>query len=182
MTTLNPEGTTKTRQFEMTKTKNGKRCTRSGVKRWFIFLVLSYSCTLVLSYFRTLLFSYLFWPPPENLWVVLRLDSVLRPVFAVFPWILGRKESDCRIFLRFQAAKHSETFYASNLRQHERRASRRGATGAGEGSQGSKNWSRSDAFVFPLPCTRPSGQRRREPGPGRIARSGPLHTTTTGRW
>ena len=55
----------------------------------------------------------------------------------------------------------------------QRRASRRGATGAGEGSQGSKSWSRSDWPLLRSPVPEQLGQRCREPGPRRIARSGP---------
>jgi len=55
----------------------------------------------------------------------------------------------------------------------QRRASRRGATGAGEGSQGSKSWSRSDWPLLRSPVPEQVGQRRREPGPRRIARSEP---------
>ena len=60
----------------------------------------------------------------------------------------------------------------------QRRASRQGATGAGEGSQGSKSWSRSD-----WPLHRPLVPEERGSGAGSRAPDGspvadPLHPTT----
>ena len=56
----------------------------------------------------------------------------------------------------------------------ERRASRLGATEAGKGLHGNKTPVAQRLLYSSFPCTREPGQRRREPGPSRIARSGPL--------